>query len=82
MSIINNLLERWHSPTPKDWKKIQKVCFALGVIGTTITATANYYGWLPDWVYKGCGLANLLGIFIQFLREDQDNDSTNKQSVQ
>ena len=34
-----SIKERLNSPTPKFWKKVQKICIALGVIGAAIAAS-------------------------------------------
>lgn len=33
-----NLKERFHAPTPKFWKKVQRIGVALGVIGGALVA--------------------------------------------
>lgn len=71
---IKILVDRWKAKTPALFKKIQRVCFAFGTVGTAIAMAGNYYDWLPEEVYKTCGILNLLGIFIQFTREGKKND--------
>lgn len=34
-----SIKERLNSPTPKFWKKVQRVCVALGIIGAAVIAS-------------------------------------------
>lgn len=33
-----NIVQRWKAPTPKFWKKVQKLGLAIGAIGTALVA--------------------------------------------
>ena len=33
-----NIVQRWKAPTPKFWKKVQKLGLAIGAIGTALFA--------------------------------------------
>jgi len=61
---MKELIKRFYAKTPLFFKRVQKVCIAFGVLGSTISAYGEAMGFLPTWVVPFCLGLGAMGAFI------------------
>ena len=69
---MNNLKERWNSPTPEFWKKVQSIGVVLGGIGIVFVAPPLGLATLGSYFITA---GSIIGVLSQLTTKD---NATNK----
>ena len=73
-----NILERVKSPTPKFWKKVQKVGIALGAIGGTLLTLPVS---LPAGIATLAGYLTAIGATVAAVSQATVEPQVNKEEI-
>jgi ABC-type xylose transport system permease subunit len=74
----NIIKERWSAPTPKFWKKVQKVGIALGAIGGTLLTLPVA---LPVGIVTLAGYLTAVGATIATVSQITVEPQVNKEEI-